>query len=747
MRRTLNVLIFLFSTISGFSHQLIKGKVTDSNSGLPLKGVNVFHPGSGVGTNTDAFGNYTIAFKSDVDTLVFSFIGYGEQRIGLLNGQEIVDVNLISKNFELPQVTIQGGNNGQSLVSIPSVDLKLRPVNSSQDALRVVPGLFIGQHAGGGKAEQIFMRGFDIDHGTDINITVDGMPVNMVSHAHGQGYADLHFLIPETIDEIDWGKGPYRVDKGNFATAGYVDFNTKGSLDKSMVKIEGGQFNTRRIVGLVNVLPPISLENKTSAYVATEFFGNHGPFESPQLFTRLNLFGKLTAYLDNGSKLSIQASNFSSKWNASGQIPQRAVDAGLIGRFGAIDNTEGGNTSRTNIIANLNKRIDENSSAEHLVYFTRYNFELYSNFTFFLNDSVNGDQIKQRENRSIIGYQSSYNRRIYLVDHVQLESRVGIGFRYDNVNDNELSHTLNRDSILNRVSFGDVDETNLFGFIDETVYLGRLSINGALRVDVFSFDYHDKLSTTFRGLTSQSTILSPKLNFSYRLTDRINIYFNNGVGFHSNDARVVTGGFKNALPGGFGQDLGVLYKPTSRILLQAALWRLNLEQEFVYVGDEGVVEPNGKTTRKGIDFSGRFQLLKGLFADFDLNLTKPRAVAEAEGQNYIPLAPIITSIGGLSVKTKNGFWASLRYRYMANRPANADNSIVAKGYQVFDATLSYTHHRFEMGLSCENLLNTAWNETQFSTESRLKNEPAPIEEIHFTPGIPRFIKGRVVFYF
>ncbi len=748
MTKRLLLILSIFSSAISFAHEVIKGKVTDSQSHIPLRGVNIIHPGSGVGTVTDAFGNYVISGSKDIDTLVFTLIGYGELRRAVVHGEESIDVELSTKSFELNQVTIQGGGaSGQNLNTISSIDLKLRPMNSAQDALRFVPGLFIGQHAGGGKAEQIFMRGFDIDHGTDINISVDGMPVNMVSHAHGQGYADLHFLIPETIEDIDWGKGPYRADKGNFSTAGYVGFNTKSSLDRNMVKVEAGDFNTKRVVGMINILPSPSESNKTSAYVASEYFGNDGPFQSPQQFTRLNLFGKLSTYLTNGSKLSVQASTFSSKWNASGQIPTRAVESGLIGRFGAIDDTEGGQTSRSNIVINLNQQIDENTSAEHLLYFSNYKFELYSNFTFFLNDSVNGDQIKQKENRNVMGYQSSYKKRIAINDHVILENRAGVGFRYDNVDGDELSHTLNRDSILNRISLGDVDETNLFAFLDETFIIGRLRINGALRIDNFSFDYHDRLSTTYRSLSSKQTIASPKLNFNYRFNDKVNLYFNNGVGFHSNDTRVVTSGMQNGLPQAFGQDLGILYKPTTRILLQAALWRLNLKQEFVYVGDEGVIEPSGQTTRMGIDVSGRLQLLSWMFADFDVNVTKPRSKNDPEGQNFIPLAPLVTSIGGLSVKTKQGLGGSLRYRYMADRPANEDNSIVAIGYNIIDATLSYNHHWFEVGLSCENLLNKDWNETQFATESRLKGEAEPVEEIHFTPGVPRYVKGKVVFFF
>ena len=198
------------------------------------------------------------------------------------------------------------------------------------------------------KQNRYFSRGFDIDHGTDISIGVDGIPVNMISHAHGQGYADLHFLIPETISNIDWGKGPYYSQQGNFNTAGYVNFQTLNSLERNEVKIEAGQFNTFRTVAMIDLLGKKQKDKGTNAYVAGEFMYTDGPFESPQYFNRFNLFAKFNSKIGENNRLSIALSNFNSEWNASGQIPERAVKAGMIGRFGAIDDTEGGYTNRTN---------------------------------------------------------------------------------------------------------------------------------------------------------------------------------------------------------------------------------------------------------------------------------------------------------------------------------------------------------------------------------------------------------------
>jgi outer membrane cobalamin receptor len=235
--------------------------------------------------------------------------------------------------------------------------------------LRIVPGLFIAQHAGGGKAEQIFLRGFDIDHGTDIAITVDGIPVNMVSHAHGQGYADLHFLIPETVEKIAFDKGPYFTGKGNLATAAYVDFTTKEFLDECIIKTEIGQFNTQRIATMLKLFNKASEKSRQQFYIASEYSTTDGYFESPQDFHRFNLMGKYNAWVGNQSQLTITASTFDSKWFASGQIPDRAVKNSIISRFGAIDDTEGGNTSRTNLSIQFNKQWKNNWKTTDQLYF------------------------------------------------------------------------------------------------------------------------------------------------------------------------------------------------------------------------------------------------------------------------------------------------------------------------------------------------------------------------------------------
>ncbi len=618
-------------------------------------------------------------------------------------------------------------------------------MRSSQEVLRSVPGLFIGQHAGGGKAEQIFLRGFDIDHGTDISLRVDGMPVNMVSHAHGQGYADLHFLIPETIEKIDFGKGPYYADQGNFNTAGYVDFQTKDRLDQSSIGLEIGSFNTQRLVGLFDLLD--QKENNSAAYIGAEYLLSDGPFDSPQNFNRLNLLGKYTVDFQNSSRLSILASRFQSKWDASGQIPVRLVENGTISRFGAVDDTEGGNTSRTNFSFSYSNAVSDNTFIKTQAFFSHYNFELFSNFTFFLEDPINGDQIRQYEDRRIYGLNSTLFHNGSL-GATAVELSGGIGLRYDDVDDVTLARTANRKTTLENLALGQVDESNLFGFINAEFDFGKWLINPGLRFDYFNFDYIDQLPTNYTSLSESKGFLSPKLNVIYNPSNFWQFYLKSGIGFHSNDTRVVVARQgQDILPGAYGTDIGLIWKPIPRLWLNGALWYLYLQQEFVYVGDAAVVEPSGKTERTGFDFGIRYQLSDNLFFDWDFNYTLAEAIEENADENYIPLAPEVTTAGGLTYKHSNGFSAGVHGRYLKDRPANETNTIVAEGYFILDANASYSFKRIELGISVENLLDSEWNETQFATESQLRNEPIPVEEIHFTPGTPFNIRGSVKYKF
>lgn len=737
---------FLFASNLLWAQEVQLSGYIYSKSGQPLPGANIISE-NGTGTATNLLGKYILNLQPGTYLFSISFVGY--QTISkevTLSENENTTINyyLLESQIELADVVVSSDEN-KNTQKISALDIKLRPIQTSQDVLRMIPGLFIAQHAGGGKAEQIFLRGFDIDHGTDIALSVDGMPVNMVSHAHGQGYADLHFLIPETIEKVDFNKGPYYANQGNFNTAGFAEFKTKSFLDKSTIKLEGGQFGTMRSVAMIDLMEKNEAQN---LYIASEFYLSNGYFESPQNFSRLNLMAKYAGRTADNSLLEISASTFSSKWDASGQIPTRAVESGLINRFGSIDDTEGGETSRTNFNVKYLKALDDNSTLSQQVYAIDYKFNLVSNFTFFLEDSVNGDQITQSENRRIYGYNGSYNREDRL-GNISILSELGGGLRYDDVDDISLSKTRNRKEILSDLARGDVDEYNLHTYLSETLILTKdLSLTGSIRFDYFLFNYVDALKPVYEREQVAKGVASPKLIVNYRVNNNLNLFAKGGIGFHSNDTRVVVAQQgEDILPKAYGADLGATFKPFPNLAINTALWYLYLEQEFVYVGDAGIVEPSGRTERKGLDLSIRYQLLKWLYFDTDLNITNPVALDESEGNNYIPLAPTFTSIGGLSYQFKNGINGSLRYRFLDDRAANEDYSLTAEGYLLLDAVLNYTQPKYQIGLSVENIFNQEWKEAQFETESRLFNEAQSVSEIHFTPGSPFFARLNVSYFF
>lgn len=734
MKHLLSIVFILF--VTEVHSQMQKGIVVDS-LGYPVESAYLVNTKNNKHAHTDETGNFIIENTNLNDEILVSALGF-KKKTYLVDDSNDFKIILTPDVYRLDEVTISSKVN--VLNEIAKIDLQTTPVKSSQEILRKVPGLFIGQHAGGGKAEQIFLRGFDIDHGTDIAISVDGMPVNMVSHAHGQGYADLHFVIPETVDKIDFGKGSYYANKGDFATAGYVSFKTKEYFEKSFISAEIGQFNSIRTVGAFNLTEQ---KSRDKAYIATEFVLTDGPFDSPQNFKRINVLGKYTSLLSNSGKVSVLASRFTSRWDASGQIPQRLVDNGSISRFGAVDDTEGGITSRTNVTVNLLKPLMENTTLNANIFYSNYQFELYSNFTFFLEDPVNGDQIRQKENRDIYGLNAELNHKM---NGNQLQ--FGFGFRADETIDSELSHTKNRQQTLERIKMGDINQTNIFSYLNTEFNFGKFKINPSLRLDFFKFNYQDKLTDTYKTQSEDKAKLLPKLNLIYAQNNNFQVFLKSGFGFHSNDTRVVVAqDGKKIVPTSFGADLGFVYKPLPKLVVNTALWMLDLQQEFVYVGDAGIVEPSGKSVRRGIDLGIRYQLNQFMFFDADANYTYGRSANAPQGQNYIPLAPDFTTTAGLSLKNYKNWSGGLQYRYLKSRPANEDNSIVAKGYMITDFNLNYEWENITYGLTIENLFNTEWNETQFATESRLQNESQSVEEIHFTPGTPFFIKGKVVYSF
>ncbi|NIJ44054.1 outer membrane receptor for Fe3+-dicitrate [Wenyingzhuangia heitensis] len=730
------IYIALFWVTSIAVGQTVKGVVANQNK-TPVEYMFVVNQKTQEHAHTNFKGEFRLANTYVGDTIIFQKIGFNPKKIVCTSA--IVNVQVTTQSIALEQVVLTSGVSASSVIT--AIDVETNPVKSAQELLTKVPGLIIGQHAGGGKAEQIFYRGFDIDHGTDLQVNVDGLPVNMVSHAHGQGYADLHFVIPETIKNLDFKAGTYNAKQGNFATTGTVNISSKERLSDNRIKLEVGDFNSQRLLFMNQFI------NKTneSAYVATEYIKSDGPFESPQNFKRFNINSKYIKRIED-TQLAFTFSHFESNWNASGQIPERAVNNGSISRFGAIDDTEGGETARTNIALAITNSYSDNSELKHLLYYTNYQFDLYSNFTFFLENPVDGDQIHQKENRAIFGYQSDYKKQLNIANKEILFS-AGLGVRADKVKDNQLSSTKNKTEILERIQYGDVNETNFFGYVSGDIELGKWNIIPALRVDYFSFGYQDFLSTDNKLKEQTSAVVSPKLSVLYTPVNSFQAYVKLGQGFHTNDSRLVLNSLGNDIPKAYTTDVGFVWRADPKVLIGLGAWAMYSEQEFVYVGDAGVVEPNGASERVGLSLNTRLQPTRNLFVNFDANYTHARFANEPNGEDYVPLAPSFTLKGGITYKKDKGFYGGIDFLHLTDRPANEDNSIVADGYTLTNLNAGYRWNKVELGIQIQNLFDVEWNETQFATESKLANETNSVEEIHFTPGTPLFVKSSITYKF
>jgi outer membrane receptor protein involved in Fe transport len=722
----------------------IRCKVIDAQGLQALPGATIRVLGSTLGAIADDDGLASMtALPTGPQSLVVSYLGYTADTVLVdveASKVQALEVYLRMLDLEIPGLEIAAGTS-QGLSLVHRLDMQLRPVSSSQELLRTVPGLFIAQHAGGGKAEQIFLRGFDIDHGTDLALTADGMPVNMVSHAHGQGYADLHFLIPETVERLAIDKGPYAPQSGNLATAGSIDFQTRNALDRNLLKVEGGMYNNYRALAMLKLSPARAAAQPAHAWLATEYTFSQGYFESPQNLHRLNIFAKYRRLITRKSLLTASVSDFRSQWNASGQIPARAVAQGLITPWGSIDPTEGGATSRSNVNLQLSSSLGHGWTLRQQAYGSRNAFDLYSNFTFYAHDSVHGDQIRQLERRRLYGYQATVSHEGRLLGQ-PLQQELGAGTRWDDVRSIGLYRTVQR-QLIGSVQDGALRERNAFAWAHARWALtDRLYAGGTVRLDYLRFAYDDHIEAQGGWATADKAIVNPRLSMDYYVSGNLQLFVKAGSGFHSNDTRVVLGApGRTSLPRAWGCDVGALFKPVPQVLVQVALWGLESAQEFVYVGDEGIVEPSGRSRRLGCDLSARWQPTTWLTADVDLNVARPRGYDEVGVAQYIPLAPALTSTGGLTAESPRGFKASLRYRLLGDRAADEAWTLTADGYCLVDAATSYTFSRgYTVGLSGQNLLNATWKEAQFATTSRLLDEPMPVTEIHYTPGAPLALK-------
>jgi hypothetical protein len=731
----------------------VTGRVLEASGGAPLSGATVVHLDAArpSGALSSASGAFALRVPRTPVRLVATRVGFAPDTITIGSDESAVTFRLHSAPYAIEPLTVTGERSFSAASSgtIRELDIRLRPRESSQELLRLAPGLVIAQHGGGGKPEQIFLRGFDADHGTDVAVSVDGTPVNLVSHGHGQGYADLHFLLPEVVQRADIRKGSFAAQDGDFATAGAVAFRTLDRVPQGVVGVRVGSFGNRRLLAMV---PFGGDATRSGGYLAAAGHVSQGPFESPDDYRRINAFGKWTAPLSPDAEAFASASAYTARWNASGQVPERAVTQGLIGRFGSLDPFEGGATGRYEAALGVRSGTSEAGQWEARAYAVRYDLQLFSNFTFFLADSVRGDGIEQVDDRYLAGLQATYARLGSLFGRTT-HWNAGVGTRLDRA-DIALHHQRERQRLGARVD-SRIAQGNAFAWGSYDLEPSeRVHLQFGLRGDLFRFGVEDRLEDEPSELPRGSGvrwhgIVSPKVNLAVRLSESATVFANVGSGFHSNHARdvVLAGRIDEVLPRAVGAEFGGRHTWNGGSVA-AALWAIDLESELVYVGDEGITEPSGRTRRVGADLEARAQLLSWLWADADLNLSRGRFRDEPAGADRIPLAPTVTATGGLTVRDAGPMGGGLRFRHISARAADETASVTAHGSTLWELFGTWERSPLRVVVAVDNLLDATWNDAQFASTSRLPGEPAEgIRELHFTPGSPRAIQVSIEYQF
>ncbi|MCC6382269.1 MAG: TonB-dependent receptor, partial [Dehalococcoidia bacterium] len=443
-----------------------------------------------------------------------------------------------ARRLQLPETVVQADRpiTAASSLIVRSRDFSLRPIRRPADILEVTPGLVVVQHAGGGKANQYYLRGFDADHGTDVALSFDGVPINNPSHAHGQGYADANFVIPEVVERIEVDKGPYFLKHGDFATAGAVNLVTKRVAAENTATFSAGRFDLFRgvIVGGREM-------GAFDTLFAAEGAGQNGPFDNPEHYNRYKVFSRV-GYVEGDWRSDLTFTSYRGTWNASGQIPLRAVRSGELDRFGSVDPTEGGTSQRHQLYGRATWRPDEVEELSLIAYGVYYDLDLFSNFTFFARDAVNGDQIEQKDKRFFGGGEARYVRHVAFGSS-DTAFTGGVGLRGDHIGE-QLNYTVERD-FLTRQTDHNVGQVNSFAYVGaDTTWTPWLRTIVGLRFDDLYFDVDNNLnSTSAPDLTGQGVendaIFSPKASIVLSPRENLDVFINYGEGFHSNDARGV----------------------------------------------------------------------------------------------------------------------------------------------------------------------------------------------------------------
>lgn len=627
--------------------------------------------------------------------------------------------------------------------------LQTRPLLRPGEVLEAVPGVVITQHSGSGKANQYFLRGFNLDHGTDFATHIDGVPINFPTHAHGQGYTDVNFLIPEIVDYVTYRKGPYYAEVGDFASAGMADIHLVTTLPMGLVHVGVGEHDLYRVV--VAQTPPLGAGRLLYAFEGQLY---NGPWDRPENLRKFNAFLKYS--LTRGPvTFTLGATAYTNRWDATDQIPQRAVDQGLIPRLGTLDTSDGGRTSRYSLYSTWEQKGPRSQTAAH-AYLVYYRFNLFSNFTFFLDDPERGDQFEQVDRRVVVGgavAQTWYSTwRQVAMDHT-----LGLQVRHDAIPTVGLHKTLRRER-LRTVRDDTVHETSIgFYYQNQTQWLAKLRTVLGVRGDVFVFDVAS--DTPANSGRATDAIASPKLSVVLGPWAQTEFYLNGGLGFHSNDARGTTITIDPAsgapatrvtpLVRSTGAEVGLRSTWIPGLTSTLAFWYLTLDSELVFVGDAGSTEASRPSRRYGIEWANFYQVTPWLKVDVDLSHSYARFRDTDPVGRQIPGSIETVLATGVTAQCPCGLFGSLRARYFGPRPLIEDKSVRSAATTLLHLQAGYTYNkRLTARLDVLNLLNARDHDIDYFYVSRLPGEPADgVADRHFHPVEPRAVRFYLTYAF
>jgi hypothetical protein len=623
--------------------------------------------------------------------------------------------------------------------SVGQAELRSRPLLRPGEVIETVPGMIVTQHSGSGKANQYFLRGFNLDHGTDFATWIDGMPVNMPTHGHGQGYMDVNFLIPELVERVEYRKGSYYAEEGDFSAAGAARIRTVRKLPKSLASLEVGEFGHQRAV----------LAHSVDAGPGRVLFaleGHHydGPWELEEDFDKLNGLLRWTAG-DDRNGWDVTFTGYQGEWASADQIPRRAVDAGTLGRFGVVDPSDGGRSRRYGLSGEWRS---EGTRVE--AYVVDYRMSLFSNFT-YRTDPVDGDQFEQVDRRLVAG-------AAVLHEWTTGDARTSAGLqtRHDFIDEVGLHDTVQRVR-ASTVRDDEVTQSSAGAWIEnEMRWTPKLRTVAGLRADLYRWDVDSSLSVN--SGTETDAIASPKLVVVLGPWSDTEFYASGGLGFHSNDGRgavievdpddgVTPVGKVDPLVRTEGGELGLRTAFLPRLQTTLAVWILDIDSELLFVGDAGITEPTRPSRRIGIEWANHWRPLPWLTLDADYAHTKARFSDSDPAGDHIPGAVEDVVAAGISVQDLSGFFGSVRLRRFGPRDLIEDGSERSHSTTLVNARIGHEHGPLSVALEVFNLFDAEDDDITYFYDSQLAGEPAPVPDVHFHPVEPRSVRLSVTLRF